>query len=344
MIDVAVVKTWGHFRLDVAFQHRGGILGLLGPSGCGKSKTLQCITGIERPDDGHVVVDGTTFFDRARGIDVPVQQRRVGYLFQNYALFPNMTVRQNLACAIRNPGRDRAEHVAAMVQRMGLAGLEGMKPSQLSGGQQQRVALGRILLNGPDLLLLDEPFSALDSYIKEQVMTELRVLLRQFPKDVIVVTHSRDEAYELCDSLVILKDGAVDVAGPTKTIFADPQTRNAAILTGCKNVVNAKKAGLTRVFVPSWGITLEVGRPVRDDLCAIGIRGHAFRAGDGPNAFEVAVVEEIEQPFEWIVKFRYDGQVEGTPHIWWRFSKAERPTSLPTKLGVAGPDILLLYK
>ena len=166
MIDISVYKNCGAFTLDVALHHQGGILGILGASGCGKSKTLQCVAGIETPDEGHISVGGRIFFDRKRGIDVPVARRRVGYLFQHYALFPNMTVEENIRCGVRSSTRDLArKQVKSMMERMRLTGLEGQKPAELSGGQQQRVALARILVNEPDILLLDEPFSALDSYL-----------------------------------------------------------------------------------------------------------------------------------------------------------------------------------
>ena len=258
MIDISAYKDWGSFTLDVKLHHRGGVLGILGASGCGKSKTLQCVAGIEKPDDGHISVGTRTLFDRKQGIDVPVAQRRVGYLFQHYALFPNMTVEENIRCGVRKVStKDEArKQVRSMMERMRLTGLEKQKPAELSGGQQQRVALARILVNEPDILLLDEPFSALDSYLKEQVITELKALLAEFPKDVILVTHSRDEAYQLCDSVAVLDAGRVSAVGPTKELFANPQSKAAAILTGCKNIVGARKNGPESVFIPDWQVTL----------------------------------------------------------------------------------------
>ncbi|WP_296826448.1 sulfate/molybdate ABC transporter ATP-binding protein [uncultured Megasphaera sp.] len=346
MIDISVYKDWGSFTLDVELHHTGGVLGILGASGCGKSKTLQCVAGIERPDDGRIVVGERTLFDRKQGIDVPVARRRVGYLFQHYALFPNMTVEENIRCGVRAAGKEAAkEQVRAMMERMRLTGLEGQKPAELSGGQQQRVALARILVNEPDILLLDEPFSALDSYLKEKVITELKSLLEEFPKDVILVTHSRDEAYQLCQSIAVLDGGRVSAVGPTKKLFADPQSKAAAVLTGCKNIVSARKAGSESVFVPDWQVTLHTGgRPVGDDLCAIGIRAHAFHGREPMNSLPVVITEEIEQPFEWIVKFRYRSQNQAASDIWWRFAKTDRPDTLPDCLGLGGDDILLLYR
>lgn len=342
---VEVHKKLGDFQLDVDFQLQRGVLGLLGASGSGKSKTLQCITGIEKPDRGRIIINGRTLFDSEKHIDLRTQERRVGYLFQNYALFPNMTVEQNITCGVHHiSDKSRRRHVvSSMIERMQLKGLEKQKPAQLSGGQQQRVALARILVNEPEILLLDEPFSALDSYLKEQLMTELSTLLEQFQKDVIVVTHSRDEAYQLCDHIAVLAEGQLDVMGPTKKIFHDPETKAAAELTGCKNIVAARKTGDTQVFVPDWGITLEAGRSVRDGLCAIGIRAHYFYGDIPVNSYPIQVVEQIEQPFEWIVKFRYENQKEEINPVWWRLAKKDMPNVMPNTLGVEGKDILLLY-
>ena len=166
---VDIRKSLGDFRLDVSFTAEDGVMGILGPSGCGKSMTLRCIAGVEKPDEGRIELDGVTLFDSARGINLRPQRRRVGYLFQNYALFPNMTVRQNILCGLRHE-KDRAKREQLMseyIELMQLGGLEGHYPSQLSGGQQQRVALVRILVNRPRLLMLDEPFSALDSHLRE---------------------------------------------------------------------------------------------------------------------------------------------------------------------------------
>ena len=325
-------------NLDI---HDKEFVTLLGPSGCGKTTTLRLIAGFLEPNSGKVLLKGEDI------TGVPPYKRPVNTVFQKYALFPHLNVFENVAFGLRLKKMDEEtirRKVRNMLEVVGLKGFERRSISQMSGGQQQRVALARILVNEPDILLLDEPFSALDSYLKEKVMTELKNLLRQFPKDVVLVTHSRDEAYQLCQSIAVLDDGRVSACAPTKELFADPQSRVAAVLTGCKNIVAARKAGPTAVFIPSWQITLQTGRPVGDDLCAIGIRGHAFCGGDGENARPIVVTEEIEQPFEWIVKFRYAHQEGGTPDIWWRFAKPDRPAVLPDCLTVDGQAILLLYR
>ena len=192
--------------------------------------------------------------------------------------------------------------------------------------------------------MLDEPLSALDSHLKDQLVTELRHLLKAFGKDALLVTHSRDEAYQLCGTLAVMENGRLLGVGGTREFFADPGTRTGAALTGCKNIVDAQKAEGARVYVPVWGVTLDVGRPVRDDLVAIGIRAHYFGGDIRENAFPVRMVEETEEPFEWTIKFVYEAQDVDAEPIWWRVAKAERPSRLPENLGVLPESILLLYE
>ena len=193
---VNIEKRLGDFVLRTAFETDGGITGLLGASGCGKSMTLKCIAGIETPDRGRIVLDGVALFDAERRINLPPQRRQVGYLFQHYALFPNMTVRGNILCGLHGE-RDKQKRERALREVIGLLSLQGLenhRPSQLSGGQAQRTALARILVGSPRLLMLDEPFSALDSHLRDQLQWQLKKLLADFGRDVLLVTHSRDEA------------------------------------------------------------------------------------------------------------------------------------------------------
>ncbi len=344
-LSIKIKKRLGDFLLDVDFTSEEGVSGLLGASGCGKSLTLRSVAGIVKPDSGKIILNGTTLFDSEKGINLPPQKRRVGYLFQNYALFPNMTVEQNIACGLHQE-QDRAARKAAvseMIRRLRLTGLEKHRPHQLSGGQQQRTALARILVGSPEILLLDEPFSALDSHLKEQLHAELRAMLKIFDKDTLLVTHSRDEAYKLCEKLALMDNGQITAAGDTKAIFADPGTWIGAMLTGCKNIINARKAGDTLVEVPDWGVTFSAGKPVGDNLSAIGIRAHYFCPQTVENSVPIRILEDIEEPFEWTFKFKYIDQDEDSEPIWWRISKGEMSSEPPEKLGVAPEDILLLY-
>ena len=168
LLKVDIQKKLKEFDLDVSFELKKGRLGILGPSGCGKSMTLKSIAGIVDPDEGIVSLktnEETTYFDSDKKINLKPQKRNVGYLFQNYALFPNMTVEENVAVGISK--NDDEKEVSQIIKRFRLEGLEKRYPRQLSGGQQQRVALARIMAYGPDVILLDEPFSAMDTYLKE---------------------------------------------------------------------------------------------------------------------------------------------------------------------------------
>ena len=340
---VEIRKNLGGFVLDAAFEAENGITSLLGPSGCGKSMTLKCIAGIEKPDRGHIELEGRVLFDSKKHINLPPQQRRVGYLFQNYALFPNMTVRQNILCGLCRE-KDRAEkdrRLREMVKMLRLEGLENHKPHQLSGGQQQRVALARILVSDPQLLLLDEPFSALDGHLRDALKIELRDLLAQFGKTVLMVTHDRTEAYNMAGRIAVMDRGRFLTLRPTKELFADPGSVQAAVITGCKNIAAARRIDEHTVAVPEWGVRLETKQRVQEGLCAVGIRAHYFNAS---NRFPVRFIEEMEEPFETTLQFRFAGQMPDSPPVWWRLPKDKRPAQFPDELGIAPANVLLLYE
>ena len=210
-LSVHIKKDFGGFLLSVDLEHESGIMGLLGASGCGKSLTLKSIAGIVTPDEGRIVLNGRVLFDSEQHMNLSPQVRNVGYLFQNYALFPNMTVEKNILCGLnrekdRNIRREKLENVLEMME---LTSLRRSLPHQLSGGQQQRAALARILVSGPELLLLDEPFSALDSYLRDSLQIQVKELLENYGKDVLLVSHSRDEIYHLCSRMALIDRGKV---------------------------------------------------------------------------------------------------------------------------------------
>ncbi|MGN0983458.1 MAG: sulfate/molybdate ABC transporter ATP-binding protein [Gemmiger sp.] len=347
-LQVEIHKTLGDFTLDVAFETDSAhpeVLGLLGVSGCGKSCTLQCIAGIQRPDRGRIVLDGVTLFDSEKKIDLPPQRRQVGYLFQHYALFPHMTVRQNILCGLhreKNRAARQAEvqRVLALLQ---LEGLENHRPAQLSGGQAQRVALARILVTRPRLLLLDEPFSALDSHLRDRLQLELKTLLAELGRPALLVTHSRDEAYHLCRRIAVLDGGRLLTVKDTKALFADPGSVRAALLTGRKNIAAARRVGEREVEVPDWGIRLQTDRPVGEGLKAVGIRAHDLNPRAVQNRAGAECLGEMEEPFEWIVEFRWANQAAGCPPLWWRVPKDRRTPRFPDAFGVAPANVLLLY-
>lgn len=341
---VDIEKDLGGFRLRALLDTDAPITGLLGASGCGKSLTLKCIAGIQRPDRGRILLDGRVLFDSKAGIDLPPQQRRVGYLFQQYALFPTMTVYENIRCGARGRG-SRAEQdaiVRQMLAQLQLQGLESLRPAQLSGGQAQRVALARMLAADPRLLLLDEPFSALDTHLRDQLQPQLRDLLRTVGRQAVLVTHSRDEAYRLCSTLCMMDEGRTLRTGPTKEVFADPGSMAAARLTGCKNLAEARRVDDHTVEVPAWGVRLQTARPVPDNLRAVGLRAHYFNPRTAVNRFAVQDAGAMEEPFEWCLLFRYAGQDPGSAPLWWRMPKDKKPARMPAELGIAPENVLLL--
>lgn len=209
MLEVQIYKKLAEFDLDVSFQVDDNILGLMGTSGSGKSMTLKCIAGIETPDQGRIVLNNRVLFDSEKKINVPIQKRNVGYMFQSYALFPNMNVYENISVGLRaRKVKDVDIVVQKVMQQFRVFELASRYPKQLSGGQRQRVALARLMAYEPDVLLLDEPFSALDEDLKEDLLQELKSEL-QISKPVIFVSHDKEEVNYLCDLNYKIKQGEI---------------------------------------------------------------------------------------------------------------------------------------
>jgi len=269
-LEVRLTKRLADFTLDVAWSAGDGVAGLFGPSGAGKTLTLQCLAGLIRPDAGRIVVGGRVLFDAALGVDLPPQQRRVGYVFQGYALFPHLTVADNVAFGLRDrPRVERARRAADVVQRLGLGGLERRYPRELSGGERQRVALGRALAIEPALLLLDEPLSALDAPLRRALRDELRALLSEVGTAAVVVTHDFTEAYRLADRIVVYDGGRVVQSAPRAELLWQPASESVARIMGIPNVLQGTviKATPDRIQLRWRGQTLEaVNSPTRSYL------------------------------------------------------------------------------
>ena len=344
---VDIEKQLGSFHLRVQLETENEITALLGASGCGKSMTLKCIAGIVTPDRGRIVLNDRVLFDSGEKVNLTPQQRRLGYLFQNYALFPNMTVEKNILCGVR--GRDKQEKAAALadaLRRFRLEGLEKRYPVQLSGGQQQRVALARILCSQPEAILLDEPFSALDSFLKWNLELELSDLLADFQGPILWVSHDRGEVFRNCKKVCVMEQGTSQGTFTLRQLFHQPETEAAARLSGCKNIVEAVPAG-SAVTLPQWGLTLDCTGPVPADIRRAGIRAHHVAAvPEGtPGAFRCTVERVIQDVFTTIVLLRPEGAADGAPllrmeleRVDWR--RLNRPEGL--WIAVQPRDILLL--
>ena len=309
--------------------NRQDVFIIMGPSGCGKSTLLRVLVGLLQPTKGQVLYRGQDFW---AGTESERQKllSGVGLLFQNYALFPNMTVEQNILCGLKAE-KDKAvrrERCAEMLRAMRLEALAKRYPAQLSGGQQQRTALARILVGRPRILMLDEPFSALDSYLREEVESEVGSLLAGFDGTALLVTHNRDEAYRLCREMAVMDGGRVLRTGTTKEVFADPQSITAARLTGCKNILSCTRVDAHTVRLTGWDAPLRLAAEVPEHCTAVGIRAHDLApcAPGAQNALPVKAVSSSENPFDWNLIFLAP---DGTTRLWWKVSKATLGAAAP---------------
>ena len=350
---VDIEKTFDTFCLKAKFEVENETLALLGASGCGKSMTLRCVAGIVRPDKGKIILDGATLFDSDKGINLPPQERSCGLLFQNYALFPQMTVEQNLtAGAHRHPKARRRTKVEEMLNRFGIGELRKQYPDQLSGGQQQRVALARMLISEPRLLMLDEPFSALDSHLRFRMEQETRRVIQAFDGPVLLVSHDRDEVFRMADRIAVMRDGNIDVIGSRHDVFRAPLTRAAAILTGCKNISAVRHISEERAFAEDWGIELTF--PVKDCTRFVGIRMHDVQPGSAnaggqllpdmnmENVFECRVLDVIENSFSLTIMLSPLETANSSMPIAWEINKEVWERLRADKITVSLPPCALL--
>ncbi|RUR84232.1 molybdate ABC transporter permease subunit [Chlorogloeopsis fritschii PCC 9212] len=300
-LRVDIEKILAGFDLKVSFSTDEQPLGLLGGSGAGKSMILRCIAGIETPTRGFIILNGRVLFDSQKGINVPSCDRRVGFLFQNYALFPHMSVAQNIAFGLP-PGLSPVaikQQVEAQLVQMQLEGLGDRYPHQLSGGQQQRVALARALASQPEALLLDEPFSALDTHLRSQLEQQMMATLADYQGVTLFVTHNMEEAYRVCPNLLVMEQGRAVQSGSKYEIFEHPTTVNVAKLTGCKNFSPAILKGDRQVEAVDWDCTLRVIESIPNSFSHVGIRAHQINFTNEPNqenTFPCWLVRTSETP------------------------------------------------
>ena len=334
---------------------------LLGASGCGKSMTLKCIAGIEQPDEGVIVLNGRTLFDSARKINLPPQKRQIGYMFQDYALFPNMTVLQNVMAGMgRRPSREQAQEY---LRQFHIEELEQQYPARLSGGQKQRAAMARMLAARPEVILLDEPFSALDSHLKWTMEQQMRQLLQEVHKPTLLVSHNRDEVYRLCNMVSCVNRGKLEVIEPVKEFFRNPKTKTAATLSGCKNIADVELAyeeGQAVLQAAQWDYKfaftsfptqMSENKMSWDEVGAIGIRAHYLepiyqgqqvQMAENDNMLELAEYQVIEDSFEWIVLFRVSDKGDW---LQWKTPKLqEQELELPCRFRIRQENLLFLRK
>jgi molybdate transport system ATP-binding protein len=229
------------FLLDIEFEAASGVTVLFGPSGAGKTLTLDSIAGFVKPDEGRIMLDDEILFDGGSGVDIPPQARHCGYVFQNYALFPHMTLRENLAFAAeRSPRLERHRKIGEMIERFRLTDVAGRRPHELSGGQKQRCSIARALIGTPKLLLLDEPARGLDAPLRADLYSVLRQVRADFHTPVLLVTHDLDECFELGEEMLVVRAGRVVQSGTPREIFDQPASADVARLLGAFNLLQAE--------------------------------------------------------------------------------------------------------
>lgn len=356
-LEVSIKKRFSGFELDVAFAAEDETLGFLGASGCGKSLTMRCIAGIEKPDEGRIVVNGRVFFDSEVRINLTPQQRKTALLFQSYMLFPNLTVAENVAAGIGKDvaKADRDAVVQSELKRFGLQGFEKRYPAQLSGGQQQRVALARMLAAKPGILMLDEPFSALDAHLKGVLEQNLVSLFDAYDGTILYVSHDIDEALRFCDRIAVVEDGRIMEEGTGDDLVNRPQSQAGIKLSGCKNATPAEYIDDHHVHLPKWGISLSAEQPVPRDVKCLGVRAFFLERVEEPgeNVFRVRADRVSDSRFDRTVLLGFLERNEAEApivsadeddmkylhqHVFWRVNKL---SVAPGKLPEEGDELLI---
>jgi molybdate transport system ATP-binding protein len=313
------------FSLDVEFRAAGGVTVLFGPSGSGKTLTLDAVAGFITPDEGRILLDGGILFDAAARVDLPPRARHCGYVFQNYALFPHMTLRQNLAFAAeRRPRLERHRKVNEMLERFHLADAAGRRPHEVSGGQKQRCSIARALIGSPQLLLLDEPARGLDAPLRAELYELLRQVRTEFQIPTVLVTHDLEECFELGDEMLILREGRLVQSGTPRAIAERPASVEVARLLGIFNLLEAEilelnpQKNLSRLRTGEYTLSGPYfpGR-FRGDRVWLSVRPDQLTAGardgaPGPNQVPAQLVRAVEMPHTVRLEFSGGIQVELT--------------------------------
>ena len=303
----------------------GEFVAIMGPSGCGKSTLLNILGLLDNPTSGDYYLADREVGHLKEKERTQVRKGNIGFVFQSFNLIDELNVFENVELPLtylKVKASERKQMVNDILKRMNISHRANHFPQQLSGGQQQRVALARMMIGEPEVILLDEPFSALDGYLKDIMQRDMQNFLNEYTGDMILVTHSRDEAYKFCGHLTILDSGQALTTGETKKLFERPGILQAARLTGCKNFSTVQKMGKHSIYAVDWDLMLQTKDVVSDDVTHVGIRGHWMKGASegGENHMEVEVMEYIETTFEhqYLLKNKKGGDCQP---VWWMCPK-----------------------
>jgi len=309
------------FHLAPEFELGPEMAVLFGASGAGKSLTLRALAGLERPDRGFIRLNGHALFDSEEEIDLPPQDRGVGYVPQHYALFPHQSIAKNIAFGLHDlPRASRAARVSELLARMRLEPFADRRPGELSGGQQQRTALARALARRPDLLLMDEPFAAVEEDLRAHLREELLRIQKEFAIPVLLVTHSRAEAYAMAERLVVIREGKVVQSGSRDDVFRRPRTPGVARLMGMTNILQVTVVdGSATELVADWGeLRLTIDSPLAlapGSSLSLGIRPEEIRIAATESQLQLTnqlkgrLVKDEPQGAEHGLQFEINGQL-----------------------------------
>lgn len=306
MLECKIKKAFKNFYLDTDFIMEDSRLGLLGPSGSGKSLTLKAIAGLIKPDSGKIILNGRTLFDSEKKINLKPQERQVGFLFQDYALFPNFTVKENVRAGLRDKNTVDIEE---KLNEMRIFHIKDKYPNQISGGERQRTALCRILVNNPEILLLDEPFSALDEYLRSEIEEEVIKFIDTYKLKTILVSHNKEEVYRMCHSIVSISFGKTNSVKARSEFFENPTNITEAKLIGIKNFSTFVLQN-NEIFLKAWGISIRTSRKFDGDI--IGILDKCVKLSDSPiseDSIRIDSYRLIENISSCLIVYNKDNQI-----------------------------------
>lgn len=318
MLELSFKKSLGTFHLDLSLQVNNELMVLFGPSGSGKSLTLQCVSGLMTPDSGFMRLNGRSYFDSEKAVCLQLNKRQIGYVFQDYALFPHMSVYDNVSYGIsREPEQSIREKVEQLLSLLRLEGFEKRYPSELSGGQRQRVAIARALIVNPALFLLDEPFAALDQPVRSKLRIDMKRIMGRFSTPTIMVTHDLEEAFILGDRIAVMNEGRIEQVGTREEVFYRPKSKKVAKFLGIKNIFKGKVSSVEEdnALIDSTGfhVTAPRSRPltsgeevefcIRPEDVMILREDRAVRGGLSENILSGHIIEIIEQGPSFLLLF-----------------------------------------